>query len=613
MSALGNFKRWILGNPIASKHAHHHRLPVILALPVFASDALSSVAYASEEIMHTFRHNNALQFLQYTLNISVAIAILIAVVALSYFQTIFAYPGGGGSYLVAKHNLGIRYGMLAGTSLVIDYVLTVAVSTSAGVAALVSMSPSLQPYVVQICVGAIFVLTMANLRGAKESGLLFAIPTYTFIVLLLVLIVKGLATPAAPIPAIVQQARDSAAPITGFALIWLFMKSFAAGCTALTGIEAVANSTGAFKEPASKNASMTLVLMATILGTLFIGMSTLAERFHALPMEFSESGYKTVCAQIAAHALGPNSLLFNAIQIATAAILFLAANTAYADFPRVTSTLARDGFLPRQLNALGDRLVFQNGILLLAIAATVLVVAFKGNTTLLIPLYAVGVFICFTLSQFGMVSYLRQHKRPIYSIAVSFMGGIITATVLLVIFTTKFKQGAWLVFIAGTAILTIFTMIRRHYSYLAQELNVAPTDTMPNIKTTVILLIPRVHRGILHAIAYARAMAKDVRAVHVTLDKTNVERVKADWTRFSADMPLVILESPYRSLIDPIIAYVDQALAENPDHIVTVIVPQAVPKRWWQSILHTNAAVGLKLALGSRKNVVITNVRYFLK
>lgn len=613
MGSLSGFKRVLLGKPIKSAHAHHEKLPILIALPVFASDALSSVAYASEEIMHVFGHAGMPQFFAYTANISLAVAFLILCVALSYRQTIYAYPNGGGSYLVAKENLGVRAGMVAGASIVIDYILTVAVSTSAGVAAIISMNPNLGQYTIPLCLASIAVVTIANLRGAKESGALFAVPTYTFIVLLFILLIFGFMQPVQPVPAMIAEARENSKQLGTLAMVFLFAKAFSAGCTALTGVEAVANSTSAFRAPASRNATITLFIMAIILGTLFNGLSHLAERFHAIPMETGAEGFKTIVAQLAATTFGEKHWMFFAIQLATAAILFLAANTAYADFPRITGILARDGFMPRQFAALGDKLVHQNGIILLAVVASIVVIVSGGDVSKLVALYAIGVFVCFTLSQFGMVAHERRRNKPLKSYIISIIGGSITTFVALVIFISKFDKGSWIVLVAGGAIMFIFSRVFKHYSYLAKSLNIEPDDTLPVTKGTVLLLVPRVHKGILQAISYGQAMAKDIRAVHVTLDKSSAERIKQDWQRFGADIPLVILESPYRSLLQPILDYIDQTIEEDPHSIITVIVPQAVPKHWWQGILHNNAAVSLKLALGARRNVVITNVRYFLK
>jgi amino acid transporter len=625
MSTFTRLKRTLFGNPIASKYAHHERLPKRVALPVFASDALSSVAYATEEIMLTISKYPQLlamgagaAFFGLTKDFAIAIAILIFLVSLSYFNTIHAYPKGGGSYIVSMDNLGKFWGQVAGASLMIDYTLTVAVSVSAGVLAIISLVPALAPYVIPLGCGFITLLMIANLRGAKESGAIFALPTYGFILVILTTIIVGwLFRPVAPIPPEVQEAMAKYKANTGMdptlaAMgIVLILKAFSSGCTALTGIEAVADGTQAFKEPAPRNAGIVLMTMATILSVLFLGLSFLAEKYHVMPMEVGEAGFKTVTAQIAAFTYGDGSVMFWLVQIFTAGILILAANTAYADFPRLCSFLARDGFLPRQFAVVGDRLVFQNGIIMLSVTAMLLIVIFKGNTHALIGLYAVGVFTCFTLSQFGMTVYQKKHKN-FPKMIMSFVGGTICLAVTGIIAYSKFDQGVVAVPFATGALIIIFNLVSAHYKYLAQELELTKTDTLKPLRTTTLLLVPRLHKGILQAISYASASTNDARAVHVTLDQESAARIKGQWNEFGIDMPLVILESPYRSLIEPILEYIDQALAEDPDQVVTVIVPQAVPKLWFQGILHNNAALSLKAALGARKNVVITNVRYFL-
>lgn len=607
MSTVSRFKRLLVGKPIATKHAHHERLPKRFALPVFASDALSSIAYASEEIMIVLKVAS-MGFLVYTFNISIAICLLIGLVATSYYQTIHAFPMGGGSYIVSKTNLGMTAGKIAGASLLIDYILTVAVSVSSGVLAVVSLVPAAQPYMVEIGVIAIFIVTLANLRGARESGIVFAIPTYSFIVLVIAMIITGFFREGRPVPPQIASANQDLT----WAYAFLVLRAFSSGCTALTGIEAISDSTQAFREPVARNASATLAIMAGTLSFMFIGSSFMAEKFHIIPMEVNEAGFKTVMAQLSIQIFGQGSVFFPALQIATALILFLAANTAYADFPRLSSFIAKDGFLPRQLGVVGDRLVFQNGIILLAILSTILIVVFKGDTHKLIPLYAVGVFLSFTLSQTGMVFHHLKHKNGWLSVAISGIGGAVTGVVTLVILVSKFEHGAWLIIVALSVILTVFSLIKRHYNYLGEVLTLTEEDTVPKVKTTALLLVPRLHRGVLKAIAYSQSLTRDVRALHVTLDPTRTEDIKDEWNRFGADIPLVILESPFRSLVEPIIEYVDQAHAEDPDTIITVIVPQAVPKRWWHTVLHNNVALYLKLKLGSRKNVVVTNVRYFL-
>ncbi len=610
MSLYTRLKRLLVGRPIHTKHAHHERLPKVFGLPVFASDALSSVAYASEEILMVLKLAGvaALGFL---FPVSLWLAVLMLIVAFSYYQTIHAYPKGGGTYLVSTENLGSVSGRIAGASLLIDYVLTVAVSVSSGVAAIVSAAPEVKGYAVWIGVLAVAIIAIANLRGARESGVIFAVPTYTFVVLVLWLVgygfFKSLGHPPVAPPAI-------APPPEGWHIVgwFLMLRAFAASCTALTGTEAIADGVQAFRPPEAKNASITLLWMVGLLLTMFLGISWVAQHEGIVPIPTTSPEFKTVIAQIAEslHGVGP---YFYLLQGATALILFLAANTAFADFPRLASFIAKDGFLPRQLTSVGDRLVFQNGIVLLALAAIGLIVVYNADTHSLIPLYAMGVFISFTLSQAGMTMKWWRARVRNWKMFVSAFGALTTFAVTMILLVTKAAEGAWLIVVALAAMLAVFAMIKRHYNYLGGELSLEPHDTLRPVKTTVLLLVPRLHRGILQAISYARSMARDVRAVHVTLDPASIQQVRDDWNKFGADIPLVILESPYRSLIEPLIEYIDQAIAEDPEGMITVIVPQAVPRRWFHGLLHNNVAVPLKFALAGRKNVVITNVRYFLK
>lgn len=610
MSLFSSVKRVLVGKPIHTKHAHHERLPIWTGLPVFASDALSSVAYATEEILLVLVMAGA-GAMALVWDVSWWLAGLMIVVAFSYYQTIHAYPKGGGTYLVSTENLGSKAGRVAGASLLIDYVLTVAVSISSGVSAIISLNSNVQPYGVHIGVIAVLLLMVANLRGAKESGLLFAIPTYSFVVMVLALVVTGVVQTLG-VPHQVPQ--NVMPPKEGFHAMgaFLLLRAFAASCTALTGTEAIADGVQAFKAPEARNAARTLLLMVGLLLAMFMGLSYLAMHEGIVPMASGSDGFKTVVAQIAIAHWGDGAM-FGILQVTTAAILFLAANTAFADFPRLSSFIARDGFLPRQLGSLGDRLVYQNGVILLSLSAIALIIVYKADTHSLIPLYAMGVFISFTLSQAGMAVKFKREKAAFYKFAISAFGALVTLVVMGILLVTKFAEGAWLIVVALAIMLFIFRIIRRHYDYLSDELSVRPTDTVRPVRTIALLLVPRLHRGILKAIAYARAMSHDVRAIHVTLDPKNVSAIKEDWNKFGSDIPLVILDSPYRSLIEPLIDYIDQAVAEEPDLMVTVIVPQAVPKYWWQGLLHNNAAVVLKLALASRRNVVVTNVRYFLK
>lgn len=612
MAAFSQLKRFLLGKPIATKHAHHERLPKVFGLPIFASDALSSVAYASEEVLLVLVMAGMVG-VGYLVPITLWLCVLMVIVGFSYYQTIHAYPQGGGTYLVSTENLGSFAGRVAGSALLIDYVLTVAVSISSGTGYVVSALPAAQPFMVPIACAAIMLLAFVNLRGAKESGLLFAIPTYSFIAVIVTLVIVGIVKGAGQ-PALepdVTKFPDPLHAITTF----LLLRGFAASCTALTGTEAISDGVQAFRPPEARNAGLTLVAMIVIMIFLTVGVSWNAQHWGVLPMHVSEPGYKTLVAQVAERVFGEGHLMFYLLNIVTALILFLAANTAFADFPRLTSFIARDGFLPRQLTSVGDRLVFQNGILLLAISAGVLVAVYHADTHSLIPLYALGVFISFTLSQSGMVvRFFKSFRKPWtnWKLYVSLTGAITTFVVAIILAVTKFSEGAWLIFIAMAAMLVVFARIRKHYNYLGRELELGPTDTVKPVRTTVLLLVPRLHKGVLQAISYARTTTRDVRALHVLLDSANSKRMKDDWNRFGSDIPLVMLESPYRSLVDPVVEYIDQTLREDPELMVTVIVPQAVPKFWWQNLLHNNAAVALKMALKARKNVVITNVRYFL-
>lgn len=629
-----SIKQLLLGKPIATRHAHHEKISIPVGLAVFASDALSSVAYATEEILLVLIAAASLAAYHDVLPIAFALAILMGIIAFSYSQTIQAYPKGGGTYLVSTENLGSVPGRIAAASLLIDYILTVAVSISSGTAAIISIWPQAQEVAVPMALGAIGVLCLMNLRGAKESGLVFSLPTYIFVVSVLVLVGVGffkvLTTPPGHPVLPAKPTHDLG--------LFLILRGFAASCTALTGTEAIADGVQAFKQPSAANAKKTLWIMVTLLITMFIGITITAHHLGVVPSEPSEAGYKTVLAQIASRLFG-EGFFFQFLLLTTAAILFLAANTAFADFPRLCSFVAKDGYLPRQLMTIGDRLVFQNGIVLLSLAAAALVVIYKADTHALIPLYALGVFISFTLSQWGMaVRFYREKKQRRYRLAkeqaagddvdrvgvmkatrkltmqysISGFGAIVTFIVAGILLYTKFEEGAWIIAVAITAMLFVFALIKKHYNFLAASLNVQDDDTLPEMQTTTLLLVPRVHKGILKAIKYAQMSSPDVRAIHVTLDLDSTTKVKEDWLRFGADIPLVILESPFRSLVEPVSDYVDEMVRQNQNLYVTVIVPQAVPEHWFQSLLHNNAAVGLKLALQNRRNVVITNVRYFI-
>ena len=608
MPFFSTIKRLLIGAPIATSQAHHQKIGIFLGLALLASDNISVVAYATEEILHMLALAGPMG-IPYAIWIAIAIVCLIVIILFSYSRTVTHYPEGGGDYRVASDNLNSIAGRIAGASLLLDYTLTVAVSVSAGVLAIVSAFPSLQPFLVQMNVSAILLISLVNLRGTKESGVVFAIPTYAFVGLMFLVIAFGITK----LGSVEHNVQISISEHVGGSIGWfLILRAFAAGCAALTGIEAIANGTLIFKKPEVKNAIRALVILGFIVSTLFAGITWLATHYPITIMSAGQPGYKTILAQIAQTAFSDVPFLFYAVQIATMAVLILAANTAFADFPRLTSFIAKDGYLPRQLANLGDRLVFQNGIILLAVVACLLVIFSGGDTHRLIPLYALGVFTAFTLGQAGMV--VKQWKLKARGGAIlSAVGMTATAIVWGVILITKFTAGAWMVVIAMGALLTLFWGVRKHYNSLARQLTIVPGEYAPKIESTVLLLLPpRIHKGILQAIGYARTLSKDLRAVTTVADASMSEELKREWQRIAPDIGLVILESPFRSIVEPVVEYIDEAIGEDEDRILTVIVPEAIAARWWQRILHNNSALPLKMALASRKNVVITNVRYFL-
>jgi amino acid transporter len=618
-------RRILVGSPLPNWRAQHERLPKVLALPVFASDALSSVAYATEEIVLVLVLAGTGVILYHDISILIAAGIvtLLAIVATSYRQTIHAYPSGGGSYIVAKDNLGMYPGLIAGSALMIDYTLTVAVSVAAGVAAITSALPQYAHYRVGLCLFFVALIALANLRGVRESGLLFALPTYTFIFSIFVLIgvglfrmhASGLHVPPPPEHLIPKQLY------TGIPLL-LVLRAFSSGCTALTGVEAISNGIPAFRPPESKNAATTLTWMAAILGCMFVGISYLAWKGHVLPIEpltggHPTKGYETVISQIA-HAVfsTPSTRWFYyVIQSATAGILVLAANTSFADFPRLGSIMARDRFLPRQLFNLGDRLVYSNGILLLGLLAGGLIWLFKGDTNSLIPLYAVGVFLSFTLSQAGMVKHARRLRERGWrrSAVISAVGSVTTGIVTLVIAGTKFASGAWIVVLLIPCLVLLFSRIHQHYVELGNELRLTSEDEFQPIKHTVLVLTPSIHRGVLKALEYAQSLAADVRAIHVETDPVDTAIMEDRWEQWGGGIPLVILESQYRSLISPVLDYLEEAKREREDCMITVVIPEFVPKKWWHKALHNQSGLLLKFALLFRQDIVTTNVRYYVR
>ena len=613
----GIVKRLLVGRPLASHEQEHQRLPKSIALPIFSSDAISSTAYATETILFvTAAGGSSLVLgLRVLVPIGIAVAALLAIVVTSYRQTIFAYPGGGGSYIVSRENLGPRPALLAGASILLDYVLTVAVSISAGVAALISIPQfrGLADFRVALGLALIAVITLGNLRGLKESGQLFAVPTYSYILLMGGLVAYGLIrvyfghVDHVPFN---QDTFEGARQAGGSLGIFLILKGFSSGAVALTGVEAISDGVPAFRKPESKNAATTLTMMAVILGTLFIGVSVLAHHLHPFP-----SHHETVLSQMGRAVYGEGPIYF-ALQIATAAILALAANTAYADFPRLSSIIARDGYLPRQFGTQGDRLVFSNGILFLAGSAAALLVAFGGKTDALIPLYAVGVFTSFTLSQLGMVRYIRNHKAKGWKMraAISATGAAVTFAVLLIVAGTKFTSGAWVPLVIVPSIIALFLAIKRHYQTAESEMEAFPEDIHRLPPThTVVVPIGRVTKGTLAALDYARSWRPNhIAAVFLSFNDSDSEQIVEEWRRFRIEVPLEIVHSPYRDFVDPFVAFLDELEDRWGDATITVVIPEFIVNHWYEQALHNQTAARLKLALLFRPRTVVTSVPYHL-
>jgi len=587
-------KRWILGAPMSLAQARHERLSKTVALAVFSSDALSSVAYATEEILLVLVLAGAAAT-ALTVPLSIAITALLAVVAISYQQTIHAYPTGGGSYIVARANLGPGSGLVAAAALLIDYVLTVAVSVAAGVAALTSAFPSL--YAHRVALGVFFVVAIAfgNLRGVRESGRIFAIPTYLFVVSLAVLVATGAAR-------WLLGSLDVPPPHA------VILRAFSSGCTALTGIEAISNGVPAFRPHEARNAAITMGWMAGILGVLFLGISVLTSALGLLPTED-----QTIVSQLARAIFG-NGLAYFAIQGSTTLILVLAANTSFADFPRLASLLARDRYAPRQFRTLGDRLVFSNGIVMLATFAALLIVLFHAETHALIPLYAVGVFISFTLSQAGMVRHWLTDGGAGWQwrLVVNGIGAVVTGAVTLVIAATKFTHGAWIVVLLIPLMVCAFRAVHRHYDLVAAALSLDHLSDEPPVENTVLVLVGDLHMGVVRALRYAQSLSPSPKAVFVELDPSFTPRLEERWAKAGCGVPLIVLSSPYRSMLRPLREYVDRIQRRTPNSVVTVVLPEFVPRRWWQHLLHNQTALLVKGALLFRRGVVVVDVPFHL-
>ncbi len=601
---LSTAKRILLGEPIPNDRADHERLDKKTALAVLSSDALSSVAYATEEILLVLVVVGSTAW-QWSLPIAALIVVLLAIVIASYEQTIHTYPNGGGAYIVAKDNLGTYAGLVAGSALLIDYVLTVSVSIAAGVAALFSAFPALLNDSVAIGICIIGLMTIANLRGVKESGRIFAVPTYVFIVSVLVMICVGIAKALFfGVPPVSESTLKVSEPLS----LFLVLRAFSQGCTALTGVEAISNGVPIFKSPQSKNAGITLLWMGGLLGTMFIGITAIAYIYRIAP-----SSNETLVSQIA-HITFGNSILYYVVQIATALILVLAANTSFADFPRLASLLAKDGFLARQFANLGDRLVFSNGILALGFLSAFLLVIFRGSVNALIPLYAIGVFTSFTLSQAGMVKrwWTKRETGWQRSIIINALGAVTTTLVFFIFAITKFKEGAWAVLVLIPLLVWVFKGVKDHYDRVSAQLSLEALDYQPRqLIQKVIIPVGGIHRGILQAIDYAHSLSADVTAIYIDTGAQSVNIMLERWQQWT-DVPLVVIPSPTRSIITPLVQYVRSQSCESSNTVMTVLVPTFVTAKWWQSLLHNQTSFGIRTALRHQRDTVVSCVRFYL-
>lgn len=620
------WKTWVVGRPLSTADAPHQTIGKAVGLAVFASDALSSTAYATQEILVILAAAGTIAF-GYAFPIALAIVTLLAIVTISYEQTIHAYPGGGGAYIVARDNLGELPAQIAGAALLMDYILTVSVSISSGVAQIASAYPNLLPVRALIAVALVMVIAWINLRGVRESGVVFAIPTYFFLGTMVFTLALGfirylsgsLGVVETP-PHLLQEGIQSIS-------LFLILHAFANGTTALTGVEAISNGITAFKEPRSHNAGVTLIWMSLILGTLFLGITFLIGQIEAIPSE-----EETVISQLARTVYDGRGIFYLVAVGATTLILIMAANTAFADFPRLGALQAGDGYLPRQLTYKGSRLVYSRGVMTLAIIASILILLFNASVSRLIPLYAIGVFLSFTLSQTGMAvrwkkigglkpgeelketgSVLRYDPKWRFKMIVNGFGGISTAIVMVIFAVTKFSEGAWVILLIIPTLVTIFFRIHKHYKNVARALTLENyTPPINGIsKSRVIIPIATVHQGTLAAIRYAKSISNNITGVHVGLNPEDYQKVEEKWKKWGQGLPLVILESPYRQLYTPILSYIKELETQKePDEVITVVIPEFITRRWWEKWLHWHTADLLRKLFVEQPGVIIVEVPY---
>jgi amino acid transporter len=605
-------KKLLVGSPLSTSDLPHQRLSKKAALAVLASDNLSITAYATEEILLVFPAAVAAGVmlpLHVVLPLSLAVVLLIAIVVASYSQTMYAYPTGGGAYTVAKENLGVGSALVGGAALLLDYILTVAVSVAAGIAAITSAVPELYPYRVSLCVLTVAVILLINLRGARESAAVFAGPVYFFILIMFVFIAGGLVKYLQGGLSVLPAAEAGSASVWDAVYVFYVLRAFSHGCVALTGVEAIANGVRIFRPPVSRNAAITLWAMGGLTAFMFLGTSFLATVFN-----FAHGTNETLVSQMAREVFGTGAIYYS-IQFSTTAILLLATNTCFADFPRLASVIAKDRFLPRQLANLGDRLVFSNGMIVLALVAIVLLVAFQGDVHSLIPLYMVGVFLAFTLSQAGMVVHWRRssERGRIWRMALNAVGAAATGLVLMIVAVVKFQEGAWMVVFALAAVVFLFRKVRSHYYEVGRQLSLADFETPRPARHTVIIPVPASpNRVVLTAVEYAKSVSRDVIAVHVSTNGDQREELVMRWKKFVHDVPLLVFDSPYRSVLRPLLRFIDEIELLRPDDKLTILLPEFVPGRWWHGLLHNHTSLLFKGALLFRPGIVVTSVSYHL-
>nr|WP_320130975.1 APC family permease [uncultured Holophaga sp.] len=639
-------RRVLLGRRLASDETHHTQVGNMVGLSVFSSDALSSVAYATQEIMASLSSNlhgltgaaaaGAAAAL-FGLSIPVALSIvgLLVILGIGYRQTILAYPSGGGAYIVAKENLGEMAALVAGASLLTDYILTVAASVSSGIAAVTSAFPHLAGFNVGLTILCILFIGIANLRGVKESGFLFAIPTYGFIGLMILMLVTGFVKVMLGGGPSTVQVHDSvklATHASAFGLVWVFMRAYSAGCTALTGVEAISNGVQAFKTPSSKNAAKTMVYMILLLGGMFLGITLLAHKFGIVYHHSEDASQvaetllsKLIKGVYGAPVAGLPKLLYYLTQGFTFAVLVVAANTAYSDFPRLGAILASDSFLPKQLASRGDRLVFSNGIMILTLVSCMLVWLCHANTDVLLPLYALGVFIGFTLSQTGMVlhwiKFREVEKRWRLKAVVNAIGALAAGIVMLDIGITKFVHGAWIVVVLIPILVATFLRIHRHYVSVRSRLAASRTEELRPARNRVVVFVSKIHKGTLESLRYGQAIAGQGHLEALTVDfpgehgqpSSERYRLEADWKKYCGQVPLRVINSPYRKIVEPILEELELISAEDPECTTTIILPEFVPDRWWGNLLHNQTAWRLKARLLARPNTVVISIPYHLE